>query len=423
MALVLNVSDQCPGDQEDVIFWSLDCYGVTISVLIINFVTILVGLIIIFLNSVVITAVVRRTNRDDTTDIVIASLALADVILGMFVIYQTAYNVGNWQVFEECMVRYGILLAANLSSVLHMAFLTVDCYIKIARPYLYQRMMKRGWVITVSCILWFLSLIWGCLPVMGWNPGKSTDQMPVCGFFIITAPNYRLVMWFLFMIPLLKNILVYSHIFRIARRHATSISHQIGSEVSRKTWRFTKTVVLVIGFYFLCWTPTGMSVLTQTNCVAYQQSIGTVIQTPLLFVIKCGEWYIIADLQTTGESLTVVNFANLLAGVFLLIEYCGYLDHIHPSEKGSLIVYVTILGYINSLLNPLIYAVKIPYIKRRFAEMFGRVLCCRCFRQVSPEDSQNTVWQNSSSINVRQAEAQAEESLPSRPAKVKAEEC
>lgn len=269
MALALNVSNQCPGDQENVIFWSLHCYGVTVSVLIINFVTIIVGFVITFLNSVVITAVVRKTNRDDTTDVVIASLALADAILGIFVIYQTAYNVGNWQVFEECMARFGILLAANLSSVLHMAFLTVDCYIKIVRPYLYQRIMKRGWVITVSCILWLLSLIWGCLPIMGWNPGKSLDQMPVCGFFIITAPNYRLAMWFLFMIPLLKNILVYSHIFRIARKHATSICHQIGSEVSRKTWRFTKTVVLVIGFYFLCWTPTGWSFLTQTNCITY----------------------------------------------------------------------------------------------------------------------------------------------------------
>ena len=45
----------------------------------------------------------------------------------------------------------------------------------------------------------------------------------------------------------------------------------------------------------------------------------------------------------------------------------------NATRKGDFVLYTSILLYCNSLLNPLIYAVKIPAIRTRFRRFF-----CRC---------------------------------------------
>ncbi|XP_064603822.1 adenosine receptor A2a-like [Liolophura sinensis] len=246
---------------DNVLYWALNCYAVTISALITNLSLTLIGLFIVILNGVAAHAVLQR-DVDDVSDLLIAVLAIADTVVGVFLVYHSVYNLCNWQIFHECMFRYGILLGADLTSVFHLCLLTIDRYMKITWPYLYERIFKKTTVLGLSVSLWIIAMVFGFLPMMGWNYGMPSPTEPQCGFYLILERGYTLLLIFLFLIPFIINAILYGHIFRVAHRHAKSIAEQQTAKSaekrpSKRTWKFTKTVCLLMGFYFVCWVPTG----------------------------------------------------------------------------------------------------------------------------------------------------------------------
>nr|KAG5697340.1 hypothetical protein BaRGS_004066 [Batillaria attramentaria] len=125
-------------------------------------------------------------------------------------------------------------------------------------------------------------------------------------------------------VPILVNGILYVKLFLVARKHAAAIAAQTGAisaTRSQHAWRYTKTVLVIVGVYFACWFPMGMLVV-----------------------------------------LTVT----------------GQLDEVDNSRKGDFLLYCSSTVFINSIANPIIYAVNIRAIKRRFQAIFcnGRVKCC-----------------------------------------------
>ncbi|KAK7484033.1 hypothetical protein BaRGS_00024768, partial [Batillaria attramentaria] len=125
-------------------------------------------------------------------------------------------------------------------------------------------------------------------------------------------------------VPILVNAILYVKLFLVARKHAAAIAAQTGAisaARSQHAWRYTKTVLVIVGVYFACWFPMGMLVV-----------------------------------------LTVT----------------GQLDEVDNSRKGDFLLYCSSTVFINSIANPIIYAVNIRAIKRRFQAIFcnGRVKCC-----------------------------------------------
>lgn len=246
---------------DNALYWALNCYAVTISALVTNLGVTLIGLFIVILNGLAAGAVLHR-EVDDVSDLLIAALAIADTVIGLFLVYHSLYNLCNWQIFLECLFRYGILIGADLTSVFHLCLLTVDRYMKITWPYLYQRIFKKRTVLGLSASLWIISMVLGFLPMIGWNYGMPSPTEPQCGFYLTLERGYTLLLIFLFLIPFITNAILYAHIFRVAHRHAKSIAEQQTANEAKKgpskrTWKFTKTVCLLMGFYFVCWVPMG----------------------------------------------------------------------------------------------------------------------------------------------------------------------
>ena len=66
----------------------------------------------------------------------------------------------------------------------------------------------------------------------------------------------------------------------------------------------------------------------------------------------------------------------VIAGILVACSVTGALGDMSTARKGDFVLYTSILLYCNSLLNPLIYAVKIPAIRTRFRSIF-----CRCSKE------------------------------------------
>ncbi|XP_025105932.1 adenosine receptor A3-like isoform X2 [Pomacea canaliculata] len=268
---------------------------------------------------------VRQGKSREAADLLVAGLALSDALVGVIVLWVSVYNIVYFQVVEECLLRLGLAHSTMAISAFLLLCLSADRFMKIILPYQYIDVCKKWTVWVVMVVVWLLGIGIGSLPLLGWNSAETTNSSgdPICGYFKIMNPDYLRMYSVVICTPICAIIILYLKLFHVARKHAVAIATTQGSVTSKVTadhrhvWRYTKTVFIIVGVYFICWLPLGV-------------------------VVMC--------------SVT------------------GVLDHMSISKRGDLMLYTGIFVFCNSLLNPIIYAKKIPAIRRRFTAMF---CCCR----------------------------------------------
>ena len=74
-----------------------------------------------------------------------------------------------------------------------------------------------------------------------------------------------------------------------------------------------------------------------------------------------------------GAILLTYVICSVLSGTFFMIQLAGYIDNLSYEAQGNILTFTTAFGFLNSLLNPIIYATKIPCVKQRFRNVF----CCK----------------------------------------------
>ncbi|XP_071078585.1 adenosine receptor A3-like [Haliotis cracherodii] len=288
---------------------------------------ILMGITELVLNLIVLVAL--RSSQEDASNSFIVNLAMADALTGLIVIYNSVYTMLEWKDVHECLFRFGLLIGVNMASVLSIMLLTVDRYVKIKDPFRHKRLFTSKRVTLLNTSVWVLSLTVAILPVAGWN--RSQEVKKTCKFFTVFSTSYLGTVVVIFVIPLVAIVTLYPQIYVLARKHAMAIHAQLcrtsSGNTPRSTLRFAKTVGIIIGMYILCWAPVGTYLLL------------VLLDRPLV--------------EETGVDL------------------------------GAVLTYTAGVGFLNSLINPLVYAIKIPAVGR----VFRRVCCCCCCSWSDPAPS------------------------------------
>ncbi|KAK3099003.1 hypothetical protein FSP39_025182 [Pinctada imbricata] len=175
----------------------------------------------------------------------------------------------------------------------------------------------KGYLILV----WIMASILAFSPIISWL-GK-TPVVTYCDFFTVLQDQYLLVASCILFTLLAFMCFMYGHILYIAskktrseetlvlRPRLDSANHRLAP--SSKWLKPTKVVLLVVG----------------------------------------------------------VNFVTLLPiGIYFMVVLGGHMDHLGYKETGTVVAYVAAPAYLNSLVNPIIYAFKIPYIRATFNRKF-----------------------------------------------------
>ncbi|XP_067666910.1 adenosine receptor A2b-like [Haliotis asinina] len=298
-----------------VLFMTLNGKEVTIVSFGINIVIFLVGFLSLSLNAIVLDSLVKRTALE-ATDLVMCHLAVTDMLTGVLVIHTVGYNIINFQNATECLIRLGVVFTFVCCSIYHLALLTVDRFVKIVFPYRYQDVISRKSVSIMSAAIWVFSVNFGLIPAYGWRdtPGPSE---PACSLLGVLTTGYIQVGLFVNFFPLLVICILYMKIFLVARRHSRAIAATdvSGNGNSGSSMKFTKTVVILIGAYIISFSPLAMIALTYTF---------------------------------------------------------GGFHEMSATDVGDYIVYASVLTFANSLVNPIIYAFKLPPVRRRLLRFFGK---------------------------------------------------
>ncbi|KAL3873016.1 hypothetical protein ACJMK2_036178 [Sinanodonta woodiana] len=305
---------------DGIVYKAYGGYAITTGFLIVCISHVIIATMIIFLNSIVCHAFLKYHHNVDLPEYCVISLSVTDLVTGVILLYHVSNMLGNYQIVEECLVRLGLGQSVGISSFWHLCILVLDRYIKITRPLHYPKWLSKTSIILISISIWVGCIGFGLLPLLGWTT-INIHQDEFCWFFEVLSKEYLTVSMSLALGPIFAMIYMYAVIFKVARQQAKAIGnnvlprhqHAYQSQL-RQTIRLVKTVFIMIGVSVLCLIPMA---------IVY-----------------------ILHISDTPKGMT-------------------------REQKGKLMMYSSGIVFLNSLINPIIYAVKIPMVKRQFYKV-----CC-----------------------------------------------
>ncbi|KAM8870018.1 dopamine receptor D2 like isoform 2-T3 [Spinachia spinachia] len=187
-----------------------------------NFYAVLLVLLIfcvVFGNVLVCVAVSRERALQTTTNYLIVSLAVSDLLLATLVMPWGVYLevVGEWRF---SLIHCDILLTLDVmmctASILNLCAISIDRYTAVAMPMLYNtRYSSRRRVAVMISVVWFLSFAISCPLLFGLNNTASRDGS-TCSFADPAFVVYSSVASFY--VPFIVTLLVYAQICVVLRK-------------------------------------------------------------------------------------------------------------------------------------------------------------------------------------------------------------
>ena len=227
------------------IFWSL-CFGA-------------MAFIIILGNTLSIFILSKRRLRKRPHFLLI-SLAIADLLVGLFAIPIYMTMVISKQNLVSKLVFDCVDMFTGFSSVFTLAFISLERLNAIARPLQHRQLTLRSYIVAIL-MPWILSFM-------------VTSTRVLLGFLLITVQQFLIVIITSLSTPLFTSFICYSI---ISKKQRARIRFRQRHEI-----RFSKTVLLITGTFVVTWMPFQVLVVVLNKCLSCSRTIFVAV----VFIIK-----------------------------------------------------------------------------------------------------------------------------------------
>ncbi|XP_005531128.1 PREDICTED: D(2) dopamine receptor isoform X4 [Pseudopodoces humilis] len=185
--------------------------------------------IIVFGNVLVCMAVSRERALQTTTNYLIVSLAVADLLVATLCMPWVVYLevVGEWRFSRiHCDIFVTLDVMMCTASILNLCAISIDRYTAVAMPMLYNtRYSSKRRVTVMIAVVWVLSFAISCPLLFGLN---NTDEKEC----IIGNPAFVVYSSIVsFYVPFIVTLLVYVQIYIVLRRRRKRVSTKRSSHV------------------------------------------------------------------------------------------------------------------------------------------------------------------------------------------------
>ncbi|XP_065121523.1 trace amine-associated receptor 13c-like [Paramisgurnus dabryanus] len=217
----------------------------------------------VFLNLLVIISISHFKKLHTPTNMLILSLALADLLIGLIVmpleairLIETCWYFGETicRVFSVIM---GLLFSASLSNLVLIA---VDRYVAVCHPLLYPQKITVTRIITIICVSWF------CYSAYNISALTTSQTNSTCKgecIFMLTFDWKITDLFVSFLFPCTIIITLYLRIFYVAHHQVKVINslmrsgkHLTEGSVRRKSEsKAALTLGIIVMVYLFCWIP------------------------------------------------------------------------------------------------------------------------------------------------------------------------
>lgn len=241
------------------------CYKLDVSHVRISTLSVTCGLFYVFLglvavltvcgNLLVILAIIYFRQLHTPTNLLVLSLAVADLLVGALVLPLTMEFSSTSCLFYSvllCKIRGTFDVSLCTASILNLCCISIDRYYAVCHPLNYRTKINDRVVVVMILLSWALSVLTGIGYISAGLTSGNCDAR--CFAYFVIANILGLV--FSFYLPVIVMLCIYVKIFLAAQRQAKSIrnakSVAAGGKRGRKA---TKTLAIVLGVFLLCWLP------------------------------------------------------------------------------------------------------------------------------------------------------------------------
>ncbi|XP_046900198.1 trace amine-associated receptor 13c-like [Hypomesus transpacificus] len=224
-----------------------------------------VSLLTVLLNMLVLISISHFRQLHTPTNVLIFSLALADLLVGAQMIPMEMITRSNPCWYLGRLMCYLVPYASGIftcSSIWNLALISVDRYIAVCEPLLYPSRVTMRRTILFSVLNWICSIIYsGCIMM---DHMRNVHVFDSCtGLCVVIFLPYSGIVDLLvsFLCPCCVIVVLYIKIFTVAISQARSIksnSLSIESDLmktSKSEKKAAKTLSTVIVVYLLCFAP------------------------------------------------------------------------------------------------------------------------------------------------------------------------
>ncbi|XP_031617592.1 dopamine receptor 2 isoform X2 [Contarinia nasturtii] len=349
----------------------------------------------VFGNSLVILAVIRERYLHTSTNLFVTSLAVADCLVGLVVMpFSALYEVleNTWFFGTDwCDIWRSLDVLFSTASILNLCVISLDRYWAITDPFSYPMRMTRKRAAALIAAVWVCSGAISFPAIVWWRAARENGMPPYkCTFtehlgYLVFSSTIS------FYLPLLVMVFTYCRIYRAAVVQTRSL--KLG----------TKQVLMATGELQLRihrggTTREGHHQHHHSHSATATSTPEEPEEEPLSALQNNGLHGGARYRQNMGKNFSLsrklAKFAKekkaaktlgIVMGVFiicwlpffvvnLLSGFC--IQCIEHEEIVSAVV--TWLGWINSSMNPVIYACW----SRDFRRAFVRILCVCCPRKI-----------------------------------------
>lgn len=261
---------------------------------------------------------------------------MTDLVTGLATVLGEAVPKEGREHFQ-CTFQLGLIVSSTLASVYSIGLIGVDRFLYILYGLHYQKWVYPNRTRTVIALSWILGCIIGYLPLMGWHEDETNGKK--CWFILIAPKEQILLTVIIGVMPLLTNLVLYSTILYHAIKKIIEIKksgHLSGTSGRVFHGNTTETTVEEPepkGFFKLFKKKPSSSV----NSPKKWKAIKVVLFTTGSFAFTWGPYFVVSIMyafQCDKHNET---------------PYCSRIRILLASP-------LAILGFLNSFLNPIIYA-------------------------------------------------------------------
>ena len=248
---------------------------------------IFISILIITGNTLVLLATWRERSLHQPNKYFIACLAVADLLVGIFIGPVKVYRL-NLDAYDEsrldisihfCRFMVWIDTLAVTASIYTLMFIIFDRYLKISKPLQYRSRMTTSKSLKIIFIIWLISTAFATYST---TPDSGSAGQLLLREVMVCFENHSLsikkfYIWYtalsviLLFLPALVILVMYARIFVVAHKRQKMLRNGKLSETStgqnqrsvlRQDLKIVRMLLIVVGVFLFCWFPFAITYLS-----------------------------------------------------------------------------------------------------------------------------------------------------------------
>ncbi|CAH1785773.1 unnamed protein product [Owenia fusiformis] len=220
-------------------------------------------------NIVVLISIWLRRSLQTVNNMFLASLSLADLIMGTFasplsvyILYMVPIVYGSHiQDKWLCTCRYFAICMSVAPSLFSLSGIAIDRYIAVVYPIKYRETVTRTWAVIYLIFSWIYCTI-GSAMLFYKNMISFDDPGDFCRTRMVMHPDFSIIvkahLGVLFLICSISHITIAFIAYKRKNAVATELNvtnSDIMVQTYKRQKRITRTMTLICGVFVLCWLP------------------------------------------------------------------------------------------------------------------------------------------------------------------------